>query len=261
MNAKVVTIILISGGILSSPISYGADAMSSHKHIEVLSMVATGNYAEALSVFERQEHQLEKEMPDISFYIAECHYQEGHFDEAEKIFRQVLTTPFNKEEAYGRLIEIARRKADSEAVAKYATAMRELQEQMERQYKKISQREAFTSEPGDDEQETLRKALKYYTDRQGFPGEVEGDALMAIAHYRDAITAYEYSLGKHVPLSERFRSPLARRLYGKLESAFSQYGEALKKNKKPETEVSHASVMARYYANKAAVVRSQSGSE
>jgi tetratricopeptide (TPR) repeat protein len=229
--------------------------------VTALSMVAKGEYAKALTEFERQGKNLENEMPDIGFYIAECHYKHGDSDLAERMFKQVVASPFNKEEAYGRLLDIAQKRGNSQAVAEYAKAIREIQEKVEREYKGISGRKVFTPDPSETQQEAATKALKFYSSRQGYPEDIETEDLVLLGRYDDVVKVYEYLLHKKVSLSERFISPLARKLYERIAVIYSQQAEALKKKNRPEAEVTHASIMTRYYANKAIAVRSESGTE
>lgn len=228
----------------------------------VLAMVAKRNYSEALKEFERQGQKLEKEVPDISFYIAECHYQEGHFDQAEKVFAKVLATPFNNEEAYGRLIEIARGKADSNTVAKYTKAMSDLHEKNEREYNGIERIYKFTPDPSDCELDALRKALVFHgSSGRGGSVNKEAENLILLGRHSDAVLIWEHALHECVPLSERFSSPAARRIYERIADVYGRQAEALKRKKGSGAEAGHATVMARYYANKAAVVRSRLGTD
>ena len=177
------------------------------------------------------------------------------------MFKQVLASPFNREEAYGRLLEIARKRGNSEAVAEYKKAINEIQEQVERAYKGIGDRKVFKPDPSETEHEATARALRFYSSRQGYPEDIETEDLVLLGRYGDAVTVYEYVLHKKVPLSERFTSPVARTLYERIAAIYNQQAEALSKKNRPEAEVTHASAMARYYANKSAAVRSESKTE
>lgn len=205
-----------------------------------------------------QAANVQQDNPDALFYQAECFYQLGDRSQAERLLKEVVHGPFNRQEAYGRLLEIAVQRNDTNAVQKYTQETQRISTEIRERYRAIGQ---FMPDVKDSPSEAQEKTYTYYASRHGSPGETEGDARVSVHRFADAITAYEYAVEQNVPLAERLTSPLARRLYEKLASTCKQYEHALKKQNRPDGEVAQAAAMARYYCDKALAVRSPQTTE
>ncbi len=249
------TLISVVSAIFLLPNFLNAETVAPARQKQMLSMVATGDCAGVIREWDRGALQLQGEIPDLAFYVAESNLKQGHLERAEQMFSEVLKTPFDREESYHSLITIARRKGDSENIAKYTAALKKTQEAVRSAYREVTRTNSFALVAGEKENETLERAVRFYSSRGGFPGEAEGDAYAEVGRYRDAIMAYEYALAENVPLSERLRSPLAKRLYVKLQLAWDKNGQTLSTEGKPAADIDNAFKMARSYAAKTEILR------
>ena len=187
------------------------------------------------------------------YYIGECHFQTERLQQAKSSFQEALATPFNQEEACGRLLQIALEEKDNAKVEEYQRLLKSISERMTNVRIEPVQ---LSSHPGRVTHEEIGEWLRVFG-ADNNPCTGGGNILMSKGRFDDAIKVYLRDLNKHVELKDRFSSRDALILYRRLSEAYTQKAALLKRAGAEEKAITEATTFARFYSRKAIVVESR----
>lgn len=165
----------------------------------------------------------------VYYYVGDCLYQRGEFDDAEYFLKKAMQEGLNKQEATWRLMEIAIREGDEITAGKYKKLLDDQSRQIRLQEpQSLQPRDLYLDTERSPTRKDMQRTIRYYNYGDGHWAEEHGDRLLSVGHLREAIKSYESAIDQHVPIGERFGSrsrevsKLALRLYEKLSNAYRQ---------------------------------------
>ena len=147
-------------------------------------------------------------------------------------------TPFNQEEAYWRLAQMAESQGQADEAQQYQQWLKNRADSL------AKDRPGWTMQ----RIEELRKQKKFIAGQSSFgpEGYKTGYQFLWVGWYKEAIWNYEYALTHGVPLASRFSVPEAALMYKALAKAYNAQAASLKKDGAQAEKVEAAKRLAKH---------------
>jgi len=238
MHAKVRLHAILAGVFLACGIASLASEATERQRTTALREFGEEKYDQALPAL---KELLSRDTANASiylFYVGECHYRMQSFAAARGWFVLAIETPFNQEESYWRLAQIAETDGDMDNVRKYHEWIVQRKDSLAKG-RPVLNKERI---------EQLRKQKKAVLLMSNFgpKGWTTGGGFMQVKWYKEAIWNYEYGLTHGVPLSARFSSPEVALMYEALAKAYNAQAVELRKRGGQPEKVAEAEQLARH---------------
>jgi tetratricopeptide (TPR) repeat protein len=251
-------VILLMGGLQlighAQP-NYLADA----ELVKTLRFVGKQSYQEAMPRLESYSKDHPEDAALVAFYIGECEYALGMVDKAKYSLLRVVQTPFNNQEAYWRLMQIAQKEGNEAEAGEYEKCWKDIAQVASNAYERVKHT-PYPPEGVDMEYSFSTVSRPVWT--------WEGMMLLSskradgefVEMFDRAIAFFNQGRYVEIALEERFNSEIAIGTYSLLSRAYEGKAALLRKQRAKREDVVEAEQLAKHYKWNEFIVKSHRGS-